>query len=52
MYKTKLSKIGNSYGVILPKEVIAHLNTKSDGKLFIIRTANGIEITSYDASFF
>lgn len=51
MYKTKLSKIGNSYGVILPKEVIAHLNTKSDGKLFIIETANGIEITSYDASF-
>lgn len=51
MYKTKLSRIGNSYGVILPKEVISHLNAKSDNKLFIIETPNGIEITSYDQSF-
>lgn len=51
MYHTKLSKIGNSYGVILPKEVISHLNAKSGCELFIVETPNGIEITSYDQSF-
>ena len=51
MYQTKLSKIGNSYGIILPKEVISHLNAKSDSKLCIIETSHGIEITSYNPSF-
>jgi putative addiction module antidote len=51
MHQTKLCSIGNSYGVILPKEIIAHLKINPDNKLFIIQTPNGVEITAYDPNF-
>ena len=53
MHQTKLCQIGNSYGIILPKEILNHLKLSSsiNTKLFIIETTNGIEITPYDPSF-
>jgi putative addiction module antidote len=51
IYQTKLSQIGNSMGLILPKEIFSHLKIHVDSKLYIIETLHGIEITPYDPSF-
>jgi len=49
--KVKLSKIGNSSGVILPKEVIDKLNLSQGDELNITVSHHGIELTPYDAEF-
>lgn len=43
-----LRQIGNSEGVILPKELLADLNIKEGDKLFVHRTPAGIELSPYD----
>ena len=47
----KLRKIGNSLGVILPKEEIGHLHVSEGDELTVMRTDNGIEISPYDQGF-
>lgn len=47
----KLVKIGNSAGVILPKELLAQLQAAIGDELSVTRTPNGIELSSRDASF-
>lgn len=47
----RVAAIGNSAGVILPKEVLAKLNVEKGDQLHIIETPNGIELTPYDAEF-
>jgi len=49
--KIKVTAIGNSVGVILPKEVLARLNIEKGDTLTLIETANGVEITPYDPEF-
>ena len=45
MNKTlKITKIGNSAGVILPKDVLAHLQSKIGGELTLTTTPRGIEL--------
>jgi putative addiction module antidote len=51
MTTVKLTAIGNSTGIILPKEILALLNADKGDTLFINRTPNGIEITPYDDKF-
>jgi len=51
MTTLKITAIGNSAGVILPKEVLAMLNVDKGDTLFFSRTPKGIEITSYDEEF-
>ncbi len=46
--KVKITKIGNSLGVVLPKETLALLNVDKGDELTMIRTPNGIELTPYD----
>lgn len=46
-----VTAIGNSTGVILPKEALARLKVEKGGKLFLIETPNGYEITPYDPAF-
>lgn len=45
---TTIRAIGNSDGVIIPKEMLADLNMKSGDTLFVTRTANGLELSPYD----
>lgn len=49
----KVTKIGNSAGVILPKELLAHLETTVGGELSVTKTPRGIELappaTDFDA---
>lgn len=49
--ETKLRAIGNSTGIVLPKEVLAELDLKQDDKVFLVKTEKGYEITAYDENF-
>lgn len=44
----KLTQIGNSVGVILPKEVLAKLKVEKGDTLFITEATNGVTLTPYD----
>jgi putative addiction module antidote len=44
----KITAIGNSAGVILPKEMLERLRVGKGDSLLAIETPNGIELTAYD----
>ncbi len=44
-------KIGNSYGVILPKSDLDSLGVGEGDMLFVVRTPGGIRLTPYDPEF-
>ena len=46
-----LRKIGNSEGVILPKEVLERLNFKTGDKLQLVETQSGLSLEPVDDSF-
>jgi putative addiction module antidote len=48
MHTLKLTQIGNSVGVILPKEVLAKLKLEKGDSIFITETPDGYAITPYD----
>ena len=48
MTTLKLTQIGNSVGVILPKEVLAKLKVEKGDTLFVTEATNGITLTPYD----
>jgi len=48
MNALKLTQIGNSVGVILPKEVLARLKLEKGDTVFITEAANGVMLTPYD----
>jgi len=47
----KITTIGNSSGIILPKEVMARLRVERGDQVFITETPNGVELTPYDKDF-
>jgi putative addiction module antidote len=47
----KLIPIGNSTGVILPKEMLQGLGVEQGDTLFPVRTPDGIELRRADAKF-
>ncbi len=47
----KITKIGNSAGVILPKELLAHLNASVGETLSVVLTPRGVELSAADADF-
>ncbi|MBA2737381.1 MAG: AbrB/MazE/SpoVT family DNA-binding domain-containing protein [Pyrinomonadaceae bacterium] len=46
--KLKITTIGNSTGVILPREILEKLRVSKGDTLFAIETSKGIEITPYN----
>ncbi|WP_407353362.1 AbrB/MazE/SpoVT family DNA-binding domain-containing protein [Luteimonas sp. R10] len=46
--KLKITTIGNSAGVILPKELLARLRLGKGDELFAVETADGIKLTTFD----
>lgn len=48
MTTLKLTQIGNSVGVILPKEVLARLKLQKGDTVFVTDAANGVMLTPYD----
>lgn len=45
----KITAIGNSFGVILPKEVLEKLRASKGDSVLVSETRNGIELTTYDS---
>ena len=48
MYVLKLTQIGNSVGVILPKEVLASLKLEKGQSVFLTEAPDGYVVTPYD----
>jgi putative addiction module antidote len=48
MSALKLTQIGNSVGVILPKEALARLKLTKGDTVFLTESANGLNLTPYD----
>ena len=51
MSALKLTSIGNSVGVILPKDLLAKLGVGKGDSLFAVETDNGIRLTTTDPDF-
>lgn len=51
MSALKLTQIGNSVGVILPKEVLARLKLEKGDTLFMSEAANGLTLSTYSPEF-
>jgi putative addiction module antidote len=47
----KITTIGNSVGIILPKEMLTKLRSNKGDKLYVTETPTGIELTPYDPAF-
>ncbi len=47
----KVTRIGNSAGVVLPKELLAHLDVEIGGTLSVSKTPRGIELSAPEADF-
>ena len=49
--KLKITTIGNSAGVILPKELLAKLRVDKGDELYALETPDGIRLTTHDPVF-
>jgi putative addiction module antidote len=49
--KIKVRKIGNSLGLILPKEVAEKLHVGEDDTIHYVVDANGLHLTPFDPGF-
>jgi putative addiction module antidote len=47
----KLTTIGNSIGIVLPKELLTKLNVEKGDTLYVSETPDGIQLTPYDQEF-
>ncbi len=48
MHALKLTQIGNSVGLILPKQVLARLKLEKGDTVFVTETPDGVAVTPYD----
>ena len=51
MTTVKLTTIGNSTGLILPREILERLRVDKGDLLYVIETPRGIELTPYNPEF-
>jgi len=51
MVALKVSKVGNSLGVILPKEATATLHVEAGDMLYLTQAPGGFRVTPYDPTF-
>lgn len=49
--KLKLTAIGNSTGVILPKEILEKLRVSRGDELMVLETPDGITLTPFNPEF-
>lgn len=45
----KITAIGNSFGVILPKDILDKLRATKGDSLLVMETRNGVELSRYNA---
>jgi putative addiction module antidote len=51
MHTLKLTQIGNSVGVILPKEVLAQLKLEKGDTVYLTSSPDGVRLTPHDPAF-
>ncbi len=51
MTTLKVTTVGNSAGVVLPKEILARLRVGKGDVVYVLETPNGVELTPYDPEF-
>ncbi|MEQ9289730.1 MAG: hypothetical protein RIG77_22570 [Cyclobacteriaceae bacterium] len=51
MIKAKVTTVGTSTGIILPKEILSLLHIEKGDMVTFIETPNGVEITAYNPEF-
>ena len=51
MQALKLTKIGNSVGVVLPKETLARLGGEAGDSVYLTESPDGYRLTPYDPEF-
>ncbi len=51
MSALKLTQIGNSVGLILPKEMLAKLGVSKGDTLYAVETEDGVRLTTSDPEF-
>ncbi len=51
MSTLKLTTVGNSTGVVLPKEILQRLRVDKGDLLYVLETPSGIELTPYNPEF-
>lgn len=51
MHALKLTQIGNSVGVILPKELLAKLKLEKGDILYVTDSPDGVRLTPHDPAF-
>ncbi len=49
--KLKITTVGNSAGIVLPKELLARLRLEKGDELFVTETPDGIKLMAYDPVF-
>ena len=49
--KLKITTVGNSVGVILPKEMLARLKVSKGDSLFVTEVPDGVTLRPYDTEF-
>lgn len=47
----KLTTVGNSTGIVLPKEILSKLHVQRGDSLYVVETPGGIELTPYNPEF-
>jgi putative addiction module antidote len=43
----KITTVGNSAGIVLPKELMSHLHVEKGDTLFVSKTPDGIQLVPY-----
>ena len=51
MTTVKVTTVGNSAGIVLPRELLERLRVEKGDTLYALETPNGIELTPYDPEF-
>ena len=51
MYALKLTTVGSSTGVVLPKEVLGRLKVAKGDVIYLTETPDGFRLTPYDERF-
>jgi putative addiction module antidote len=51
MFKIKVATVGNSTGIVLPKEALSKLQAAKGDTLYLVETEDGYKLTAYDQDF-
>jgi putative addiction module antidote len=51
MFAAKVTTVGNSLGIVLPRELLARLRVDKGDVLFLVESPLGFELTPYEPDF-